>query len=72
MGRLDAEARMMIKTLSSGGAIKSEIARLLGVAHRRYSVDYVATEDAALRNRINIWSGALDMPWDWRTQRRND
>ena len=42
MGRLDAEARMTIKTLSLGEAIKSEIARLLGIAHRRYSVDYVA------------------------------
>ena len=41
------------------------------VAYRRYSVDYVADEDAARRNRINIWSGDFDMPWDWRAQRRN-
>ena len=26
-------------------------------AFRRYSLDYVADEDAARRNRLNIWSG---------------
>jgi predicted transcriptional regulator len=31
MGRLDAEARMAIKTLSARGSTQSEIARLLGV-----------------------------------------
>ena len=37
------------------------------VAYRRYSLDYVADEDAARRN---IWSGDLDMPWDWGAQRQ--
>jgi endonuclease YncB( thermonuclease family) len=41
------------------------------VAFRRFSLDYVADEDIARRNRINIWSGEFDRPWDWRTQRRN-
>ena len=41
------------------------------VAFRRYSVDYVADEDAARHSRINIWSGDFDMPWVWRAQRRN-
>ncbi len=41
------------------------------VAYRRYSVDYVADEDAARRKRLNMWSGAFEMPWDWRTQRQN-
>jgi endonuclease YncB( thermonuclease family) len=40
------------------------------VAYRRYSLDYVADEDIARRNRINIWSGAFDMPWDWRRKNR--
>ena len=39
------------------------------VAFRRYSLDYVADEDAARRSRINIWSGDFDMPWDWRARR---
>ena len=38
------------------------------IAFRRYSLDYVVDEDAARRNRINIWSGRFDMPWDWRSQ----
>jgi endonuclease YncB( thermonuclease family) len=41
------------------------------VAYRRYSLDYVPDEDTARRNRINIWSGAFDMPWDWRRQNPN-
>ena len=41
------------------------------VAFRRYSLDYVADEDAARQSRINIWSDDFDMPWDWRAQRRN-
>ena len=39
------------------------------VAFRRYSLDYVADEDAARQSRINIWSGDFDMPWVWRAQR---
>ena len=41
------------------------------VAFRRYSVDYVADEDTARRKRLNMWSGAFEMPWDWRAQRQN-
>ena len=41
------------------------------VAFRRYSVDYVADEDAARQSRINISLGDFDMPWVWRAQRRH-
>jgi endonuclease YncB( thermonuclease family) len=41
------------------------------VAFRRYSLDYVADEDAARRSRINIWSGEFEMPWEWRARHRN-
>jgi len=41
------------------------------VAYKRYSVDYVASEAAARRSQINIWSGRFDMPWDWRAQHHN-
>ena len=41
------------------------------VAFRRYSLDYVPDEAAARRIQVNIWSGAFDMPWDWRAQRHN-
>jgi endonuclease YncB( thermonuclease family) len=40
------------------------------VAFRRYSLDYVADEDAARQRHINIWSGDFDMPWDWRAPNR--
>jgi endonuclease YncB( thermonuclease family) len=33
-------------------------------------IHYAVDEDAARRNRINIWSGNVDMPWDWRSQRQ--
>jgi endonuclease YncB( thermonuclease family) len=36
------------------------------VAFRRYSLDYVADEDRARRNRLGLWSGTFEMPWDWR------
>jgi endonuclease YncB( thermonuclease family) len=38
------------------------------VAFRRYSLEYVADENIARRNRANIWSGEFDLPWDWRRQ----
>ncbi len=41
------------------------------VSFRRYSVDYVADEDAAGQSHVNIWSGHFDMPWDWCSQQRN-
>ena len=47
------------------------VANSWAVAYRRYSVDYVADEDAARRKRINMWSGDFEMPWDWRAQRLN-
>jgi endonuclease YncB( thermonuclease family) len=33
------------------------------VSFRRYSVDYVADEDAARQSHVNI---QFDMPWEWR------
>ena len=41
------------------------------VAFRRYSIEYVADEDAARQSRINIWSGDFEMPWEWRVRQRN-
>ena len=41
------------------------------VAYKQYSLDYVADEVGARRNRINIWSGEFEMPRDWRLQHRH-
>lgn len=36
------------------------------VAYRRYSNQYTPEEAAARSERLNLWSGQFDMPWDWR------
>ncbi len=41
------------------------------VAYRRFSTDYVLHEDAAKKARRGIWRGQFQMPWDWRSARRN-
>lgn len=40
------------------------------VAYRRYSVDYVAAEDAARAARRGLWASTFDMPWEWRKKTR--
>jgi endonuclease YncB( thermonuclease family) len=40
------------------------------VAYRRYSMDYVAAEDAARRAGRGLWSGQFEMPWAWRRKTR--
>jgi endonuclease YncB( thermonuclease family) len=36
------------------------------VAYRRYSTKYASVEARARGQRIGIWQGAFDLPWDWR------
>ncbi len=36
------------------------------VAYRRYSKDYVRDEDFAREGKVGIWSGAFEMPFNWR------
>jgi hypothetical protein len=45
------------------------VAQGWAVAYRRYSTDYVATEEAASAEGVGIWSGSFDMPWDYRARR---
>tara|TARA_R110000824_G_scaffold182979_4_gene363979 strand:- start:152 stop:649 length:498 start_codon:yes stop_codon:yes gene_type:complete len=40
------------------------------VAYRRYSKDYIATEEQAQAERRGIWSGEFTMPWLWRRGER--
>jgi endonuclease YncB( thermonuclease family) len=42
----------------------------LGVAYRKYSIDYVPQEDAARREQLGLWSGRFVMPWLWRRGER--
>ena len=41
------------------------------LAFRRYSEDYVATEDAARRARTGLWAGTFVPPWEHRAATRN-
>jgi endonuclease YncB( thermonuclease family) len=41
------------------------------VAYRRYSLAYVEAEDSARLARLGIWSGAFEMPWQWRAEHRH-
>ncbi|MEZ5913441.1 MAG: thermonuclease family protein [Paracoccaceae bacterium] len=36
------------------------------VAYRRYSKAYVGAEKLARRERLGLWQGEFEMPWDWR------
>jgi endonuclease YncB( thermonuclease family) len=42
----------------------------LALAYRRYSSDYVATEDGAREARRGMWQGAFVEPWEWRKAQR--
>jgi endonuclease YncB( thermonuclease family) len=41
----------------------------LALAYRRYSRDYVATEDEARAAGRGMWAGRIEPPWDWRRRR---
>lgn len=47
------------------------VRRGLAVAYRKYSKDYVPQEDRARQEKIGLWSGTFDMPWEWRNARRS-
>lgn len=42
----------------------------LALAYRRYSSDYVATEDDAREGGRGMWQGVFVEPWDWRKAQR--
>ena len=35
-------------------------------AYRRYSLKYLDQEGQARKAKAGLWSGAFEMPWDWR------
>jgi endonuclease YncB( thermonuclease family) len=41
----------------------------LALAYRRYSHDYVATEDQAREAGVGMWAGTFEPPWAWRRRR---
>lgn len=41
------------------------------VAYRRYSTEYVSVEASARGQRIGVWQGDFDLPWEWRRGSRS-
>ena len=36
------------------------------VAYIKYSKKYVAQEKSAKKNKLGLWKGTFEKPWDWR------
>lgn len=43
----------------------------LAVAYTQYSKDYVQAEAYARTNKLGIWAGTFQMPWDYRKNKNN-
>tara|TARA_B100000123_G_C25433778_1_gene298592 strand:- start:6 stop:533 length:528 start_codon:yes stop_codon:yes gene_type:complete len=39
------------------------------VAYKKYSKKFVAQEIFAKKEKLGLWSGTFEMPWDWRKNR---
>ena len=47
--------------------INSRMVRLgHAVAYKKYSKKYLSAEREAKREKLGLWKGTFDMPWDWR------
>ena len=40
------------------------------LAYRYYSLDYIADETLARRDRVGLWRGEFIRPWHWRRGKR--
>ena len=36
------------------------------LAYRKYSMDYVDTENKAQKAKLGMWRGEFVLPWEWR------
>mgnify|MGYP001191265804 CR=1 FL=1 len=41
------------------------------LAYRKYSKKYIALENLAKKEKIGLWSGSFDKPWEWRKKNKN-
>ena len=39
------------------------------VAYKKYSKKYIIFEEEAKKNKIGLWQGEFQMPWEWRKNR---
>ena len=40
------------------------------VAYRKYSKKFVSQENLAKKEKLGLWSGTFEMPWEWRKKRK--
>lgn len=63
----DRYGRTVAKCFAGALDVGRELVRRgLALAYRRYSLDYVEDEDHARLNRLGMWAGEFEAPWDWR------
>ena len=36
------------------------------VAYKKYSKKFVAQENLAKKEKLGLWAGTFEMPWEWR------
>ena len=36
------------------------------VAYKKYSKKFVAQENIAKKEKLGLWAGTFEMPWEWR------
>ena len=62
-----------IVTGGGGGLGKSICTELskngYAVAYRKYSKKYISNEIYAKKNKLGVWQGEFDMPWDYRRKK---
>lgn len=42
------------------------VAKGWALAYRQYSRDYVSQEERASKEKLGMWQGEFELPWDWR------
>ena len=64
---IDRYDRIIAVCYAGGVDLNEEMVRMgLALAYRRYSLDYVETEETAQRNGAGMWLGEFVPPWEWR------
>ena len=38
------------------------------VAYKKYSKKYLVSEDLAKNDKLGLWIGSFQMPWEWRKE----
>jgi endonuclease YncB( thermonuclease family) len=67
----DRYGREVSRCYADGYDLSAGLARTgLAVAYRQYSSLYVAEEEQARSFGRGMWKGTFEMPWDWRSKRR--